>query len=84
MMSDASDMLDELLAELESRARRGGRGDAIDAILASEPRQTAIQSLRDHEVVQRFRQELMDGMIRVDSVNRLLGLVRLVITSALV
>ncbi len=82
-MSDVGDTLDRLLAELESSARGGGRDDAIDAILASEPRQTAVTSLRDHEVVVRFRQELTDGLIRVDSANRLLSLLRVAVTAAL-
>lgn len=82
-MADANEVLDRLLAELESQARRAGRGDAIDAILASEPRKTAAASLGDHEVVRRFRRELTDGLVRVDSVNHLLSLLRLVVTAAL-
>lgn len=57
--------------------------DAIDRALAAPSRQTAVVSLRQSPVVQMFRQELTDGMIRADSVNRLLRLVNEVVARLL-
>ncbi|MFO0972758.1 MAG: hypothetical protein U1A27_04865 [Phycisphaerae bacterium] len=55
-------------------------GDAIDAVLAGAPRTTAVVSLVDSPVMQKFRQELTDGLIRVDTVNQLLQLAALVLS----
>lgn len=79
-MADANEgtrILDELLDTLElrlDRRRSDGHDDAITAVLNREPRRTAVTSLRDSPVVESFRQALTDGLIRVDTANKLLGL----------
>ena len=82
-MKKNCDTLMALLELLEESIPRSRRKDAIDAILANEPRSTAVRSLRDHEVVQQFRRELSDRLLRVDTVNRLLGLIRTVVEAAM-
>ena len=82
-MSTASDSFETLLRELEAGVQRSRTPDAIDAILASEPRETAVKSLRDHEVIRQFRQELSDGLIRVDTAGRLLGLIRTIVAAVM-
>ena len=84
-MSETAGQLEELVRRLDAmieRARRNGPADAIDAILDGEPRSTAVQSLRDHAVMQQFRDELIDGLIRVDTANKLLRLITLVVERA--
>ena len=63
--------------EAEGRGARGVKApaDAIDAVLASADRVTAVRSLRESAAVEAFRSELTDGLIRVDTANRLLRLV---------
>lgn len=82
----AGEVLDDLLTTLENgslqRAESGG-GDAIDRVLNAPPRSTATRSLRDAPEVLAFRQALTDGMIRVDTVNRLLRLVDAIVTRLL-
>ncbi len=82
-MDDVTETLDSLLERLEASIERTRQRDAIDAILAGSPRTTQVASLRDHEVVRRFRQELSDGLIRVDTAHRLLMLLRTAIDAAL-
>ena len=82
-MANERDKLGALLERLEESIPLGRRKDAIDAILASEPRRTGVRSLRDHEVVQQFRRELSDGLIRVDTANRLLGLIRTIVDATM-
>ena len=82
-MKKDRDNLMALLERLEESIPQARRKDAIDAILAGEPRTTAVRSLRDHEVVQQFRRELSDGLIRADTVNKLLGLIRTVVDAAM-
>jgi len=81
---DAVEQLESLIGELETALqKREGAGDAIDRTLASAPRQTAVRSLCDDEAVVRFRQELVDGLIRMDTAGRLLGAVRQIISVVL-
>jgi hypothetical protein len=82
-MANDSDNVMALLERLEESIPQPKRKDAIDAILASDPRSTGVRSLRDHEVVQKFRRELSDGLIRVDTANKLLGLIRTVVEAAM-
>ncbi|UCC30435.1 MAG: hypothetical protein JSU86_19820 [Phycisphaerales bacterium] len=82
-MDDVTETLSSLLERLEASIRQTRRHDAIDAILAGTTRTTQVASLRDHEVVRRFRQELSDGLIRVDTAHRLLTLLRTAIDAAL-
>ena len=74
-MSDINGELDRLLDKLEPSAPRSA--DAIDRVLQSPARTTAARSLRDDEVIRRFREEVTSGLIRVDTVRQLLGLIRL-------
>ena len=83
-MSDVTAELDRLIDRLEPSVNQGpASGDAIDAVLAASPRTTAVRSLRNDPVVEAFRRELVDGLIRVDTLNRLLGLVNTVVTALL-
>ncbi len=83
-MSNLTDELDRLLNTLDRKDQQSpGSGDAIDLILASPPRKTEVRSLRHDPVVEAFRRELTDGLIRVDTVNQLLNLVNTVITTFL-
>ena len=82
-MAKDRDNLLALLDRLEESIPKAGRKDAIDAILAGEPRTTAVRSLRDHEVVQQFRRELSDGLIRADTAKKLLGLIHTVVEAAM-
>ena len=59
--------------------RRAPAGDAIDAVLASSARATAVRSLRVSPEIEAFRQALVDGLIRADTVNQLLRLVNEVV-----
>jgi len=81
-MNEFTAELDALLDRLDGIAAAQKPGDAIDAILVSPPRRTAVSSVRNHETVVRFRRELADGFIRVDTANRLLGLIRMVLNMA--
>lgn len=83
MSNEATQILDDLLKTLDGRLAASGpsaRGDAIDAVLAEPPRTTAVTSLRESPAVAEFRQALTDGLIRVDTANRLLTLINSVIT----
>jgi hypothetical protein len=67
---------EEAVDQLEAVADNVPRmADAIDAELARPARVTSVTSLRHDPTVEQFRQELIDGMIRVDTVNKLLGLI---------
>ena len=82
MASDVTQVLDALVDTLEVRLakqRAGGRGDAIDAVLNGPARTTLVASLREAPEVAAFRAALVDGLIRVDTANRLLRLVHEVI-----
>jgi len=57
--------------------------DAIDTELARPARTTAVVSLKDAAEVEAFRNELIDGLIRVDTANQLLRLANEVITRLL-
>lgn len=72
----AQSELDLLLERLEKMLSQPVGGDAIDSELRSTPRASATTSLRDHEVVRLFRQEMSDGSIRLDTANHLLSLLR--------
>lgn len=83
-MADLTGQLDQLIEALDQRIEADpAAGDAIDLILAAPPRQTQVRSLRHDPAVEAFRRELVDGFIRVDTVNRLLNLVSTVVTTLL-
>ncbi|MBU0717656.1 MAG: hypothetical protein KJ749_05350, partial [Planctomycetes bacterium] len=69
---------------LETRLQRDPTAyDAIDLILAAPPHSTQVRALRHDPVVEAFRQELIDGFVRVDTANKLLNLVNTVVTAIL-
>ncbi len=81
-MPNDAQPLDRLLSRLtEALHRREGRGDAIERILDGQPRRTAVRSMADDAVIKEFRRELIDGFIRVDTANRLLGLIEEVVAT---
>ena len=81
-MPSLTDELDRLIEALDGGIlRQPGSGDAIDLILGSARRETEVRSLRHDPVVDAFRRELADGLIRVDTANRLLSLVNTVVTA---
>lgn len=88
MTTQGGQQLDALLAVLEERqaandgalpAGSGTRPDAIDQVLASPPRVTQTQSLRDHETVQKFREEMATGLIQIDTAMEFLRLILAVV-----
>lgn len=81
-MEDVLEKLDAVLAKLEADAKSRQRRDAIDNILDGEPRTAQVESLRDHPVVQQFRTELADELIRADTVGQLLGLIQAAMVTA--
>lgn len=66
-----------------TKADTGRMPDAIDAELAAPARVTGVVSLREAPEIQAFRQELIDGLIRTDTVNQLLHLANTVISRLL-
>lgn len=82
-MAKERDNLLALFDRLEENIPKPKRQDALDTILGGDPRSTAVRSLRDHEVVQKFRRKLSDGLIRVDTANKLLGLIRTLLDAAM-
>ncbi len=82
-MAKKSDNLMALLDRLEKIIPKSRRLDAIDAMLTGEPRTTGVRSLRDHGVVRQFRRELAEGLIRVDTANKLLTLIRALLDAAM-
>ncbi len=78
MPSQNENELDMLLDRMEAMLSQPP-GDAIDATLRSAPRTTRTASIREHEIIREFRQEMTDGLIRLDTANQFLGLVRSVL-----
>lgn len=82
-MSDTAELsrdLDRLLTALESVQAKNeapvapAPADAIVVELARPTRTTAVVSLREAPEIEAFRNELVDGIVRADTVNRLLRL----------
>ena len=80
-MTAAIESLDRLIEQLSGNAAapRAGRGDAIDEVAGSPPRRTDVPDLREHPAVRQFRQDLIDGFVRVDTARQLLDLVSVVV-----
>ncbi len=57
--------------------------DALDLILGAPPRQTNVKRLRDSDVVRQFREDLLNGTVRIDRLNQILSIVALVIKQVL-
>ncbi|MEE9296610.1 MAG: hypothetical protein V3W34_16825 [Phycisphaerae bacterium] len=76
MMPETTRTFDRLVSALESLAPKTGRPeDAIDRILAAAPRRTEARSLRDDPVVARFREDLANGLIRMETADALFRLI---------
>ena len=73
-MSALPNDLDKLLATIRA-AVTPAPADAIDRELARTPRQTQVVSLLEDPAILRFRQELMDGHVRIDTVHQVLNLI---------
>ena len=73
--------IEKLLEMLEKAPVRPSAvaGDAISAELARPVRRTAVQAIRDSAEYLEFQQAKADGLIRVDAVHQLLGLINTVV-----
>jgi hypothetical protein len=70
-----TESLDRLIDCLTGHAAlTSNDGDAIDRVRAGASRATDVSPLRQHPDVVRFRRELQDGLVRVDTANRVLRL----------
>jgi len=82
--SEATEVMDQLLKTLAAASGkvrdRPASGDAIDRVLRSPLRETHLQSLKNAPEIAAFREALVDGLIRVDTANRLLRLVNTIVT----
>jgi hypothetical protein len=79
--------LEQLLTNVQTLLEANAKaqpGDAIGTELARPARTTAVVSLKDAPEVEAFRNELIDGLIRVDTVNQLLRLVNEAMTRLIV
>ena len=79
--------LDQLLTNVQTLLEANAKtqpGDAIGQELSRPARTTNVISLKDAPEVQAFRNELIDGLIRVDTANQLLRLVNEAMTRLLV
>ncbi len=82
---------DELVANPRSGTAGGepdsvtqsGAADALDLILGAPSRQTNVKRLRDSDVVRQFREDLLNGAVRIDRLNRVLSIVALVVRQIL-
>lgn len=76
-MSEVTAELDRLVARLEAAeaSRVPARGDAIDEALEQPARRTEVRAVSASAEMEAFRRELIDGLIRADTANRLLRLV---------
>ena len=77
-MTDTTGAFDALLAALQTLLDPKPQGprppDAIDRILARPARTTQVRSLRDDPVVARLREDLTNGLIRIDTANAMFRL----------
>ncbi len=71
-MSETTQPLDQLIESIQSLVDAPSRPpDAIDRILESAPRTTRVRALHDAPVVARFREDLTNGFIRLDTAKAL-------------
>ena len=83
-MPTLTEELDRLVHTLETgTAPAAGPADAIDAVLAAPARTSDVRGLRHDPIIEAFRRELTDGLIRVDTAHQLLSLVNTVLTTLL-
>ena len=85
MSERATEALENLVRRLEAvtQAVEGEPRDAIDDILDGPGRQSAVTDVRHDPVVEQFRREMTDGLIRADTAGRLLGLITSVVARLL-
>ncbi len=69
-------------SERPHRASSEKGSDAIDELINSRRRASSVRGLRDSEAFERFKQELVDGLVRVDAAHRLLDLVEVILAYA--
>ncbi len=78
-MPDTTGPFDTLIGTLETLLDPRPQGDrppdAIDRILAQPARNTQARSLREDPVVARLREDLTNGLIRIDTANAMFRLV---------
>lgn len=75
-MPDATQVFDQLVTAVDSlEPKAESSGDAIDQILSSAPRTTSARSLRDDPVVARFRSDLANGVVRIETAKALFQLI---------
>ena len=83
---------DELVANSPDGTTGGGApdsathssaADALDLVLGAPPRQTNVKRLRDSDIVRQFREDLLNGAVRIDRLNRVLSIVALVVRQIL-
>ncbi|MCG3138870.1 MAG: hypothetical protein HJJLKODD_02739 [Phycisphaerae bacterium] len=90
-MNSAVEQLDQLLAHLEtalSEKKQAAGPTAqvsapitgvVEQILQSAPRNTEVRSLQDSDEIRQFRQDLLNGLVRMDRLNLILRLVSQVV-----
>jgi hypothetical protein len=79
--STLEQMIEQLAAAVDGQANSGTiPGDAIDRELQRPARTTAVQSVRQHPVMQAFRRERIDAAVRLDTLRQLLGLAQTLIS----
>lgn len=81
MSAELDQLLDELEGQNVVQSPTRESGDAIDVMKSAPSRKSNVRSLRNDETVKRFRRELADGHVRVDTANQLLGLIRIVVSA---
>ena len=64
-------------------ATHSSAADALDLILGAPPRRTNVKRLRDSDVVRQFREDLLNGAVRIDRLNQILSIVALVVKQVL-
>jgi hypothetical protein len=78
--STLEQMIEQLAAAVDQQADSGTiPGDAIDRELQRPARTTAVQSVRQHPVMQAFRRERIDAAVRLDTLRQLLSLAQTLI-----
>lgn len=76
--SDATTVVGE-----PSSVTHSSDADALDLILGAPPRRTNVKRLRDSDVVRQFREDLLNGAVRIDRLNQVLSIVALVVKQVL-
>lgn len=87
---NAVEALDELIEQLDgveaakdTPSEDKPATDAMDRVLASQPRTTHVRSLKNDATIETFRRELVDGLIRVDTAGQLLRLISQIVGAVL-